>query len=111
MELSLADDLIFAILAGLIILAYALGKSVADRDPTISRGAATFWIFISSMWFIGPATYFSFRLKRPLLARRCWQQMVVFTIAVVTMGLINDHLHTIPGRILNPEPSPLAEKQ
>src|SRR5580698_8232338 len=109
MQLSLADDLIFAILAGLIIHTYALGKSVAAREVQTSFKVATFWIFLSSLWFIGPVTYFVFRKKRPLLARRCLQQLVVFTIASVAMGVISHsaYLRSISGAILPPQSSPL----
>lgn len=73
MELSLADDLTFAILTGIIVLAHALGKSVADGDPKTSYKVAVFWVFLSGMWFIGPVTFFAFPRNRPLLARRCLQ--------------------------------------
>jgi hypothetical protein len=112
MQLTLADDLVFAILAGLIILAYALAKSVADRDPTTGRRAASFWIFFSSIWFIGPVTYFLLRNRRPLLARRCLQQLAVATIAFIAMGLISNshYLRSIPGAIVPPEQSSVSTK-
>jgi len=87
----LAEGLIFAILGGVIIHADALGKRVAERDPPFGRRTATFWIFFSGMWFIGPVTYFAFRKKHPVLAKRCLLQLAVATVAWVAIAVIADH--------------------
>lgn len=106
MPLTLADDVIFATLAGLLILTHAMGRSVASRDARMSYRVATFWIFLSSMWFIGPITYVVFRKKHPLLAKRCVQQLLVTCVAVLLMALADRYLRSISGAILPPAPSP-----
>ncbi len=106
MQLTLADDVIVALILGIIVLAAAMGRSVAARDPRVSSYVAAFWIFFSAMWFIGPVTYLVFRKKYPLLARRCLQQLGVATVAFILMAIANDTLRSIPGAILPPESSP-----
>jgi hypothetical protein len=76
MQFTLADDLIFALLAGVLIHACALAISVANRDPTTSFIVAWYWILFSSVWWIGFVTYFLVRNRSPLLARRCWDGSV-----------------------------------
>jgi hypothetical protein len=102
---TLADDVIFAILTGLLILVHAMGRSVASRDARMSYRVATFWIFISSMWFIGPITYFVFRKTHPLLAKRCIQQLLIACIALLLMALADRYLRSVPGAILPPAQS------
>jgi hypothetical protein len=110
MPLTLADDVTFATLAGLVILAYAMGRSVASRDARMSYSVATFWIFLSSMWFIGPITYVVFRKKHPLLAKRCVQQLLITCIAVLVMALADRYLRSVPGAILPSAPSPYPSR-
>jgi hypothetical protein len=75
-----------------IIHAYVLGTLAVKRDPRLNYLAATFCIFFSGMWFIGPITYFSLRKKYPFLARCCIRQLAAFTVFWVGGSLIHDHL-------------------
>jgi hypothetical protein len=95
MPWMLGDGLIFGILGGVIIHADALGKQVAERDLRLGRRTATFWIFFSGMWFIGPVTYFAFRKKHPVLAKRCLLQLAVATAAWVAIAVIADHTQSM----------------
>jgi hypothetical protein len=90
--MSLAQILIFILLAGTLIHAYALASLVPKRDSTFSAFTVTGYIVFSSLWFVGPVTYFIFRKKHSYLARCCLQQVIVATTAWIAMALVSDHL-------------------
>ena len=79
--LPISDLLISVALFGFIIHAYLSGQYVARREPATNRLLATLVMLFSSMWFIGPFTYFGFRKKKPLLARACIRQFLVVAAA------------------------------
>lgn len=85
-----SEVLISVALFGVIIHAYLSGQYVAQRELTTNWFVATFVIFFSGMWFVGPFTYFGFRKNKPLLAKSCLRQMFVFMAAWVLVMFI-DH--------------------
>jgi hypothetical protein len=99
MMLTLTEIALLSGLFAILIHGSYLAKSVSKRETVTSEFAASFLIFFSGLWFIGPFTYPGFRKTRPLLAQACLRQLLAVTALLILVMLVSGWgVDFLPGR-------------